>query len=225
MEDGERRLGAVRPRQRDQHAVGAERDHRHAGLVRPEARPRACPGAGLGAVDDRGVRLVPERERSSSAPTVEQSRRRFSSTRSTSSPVRRPRFSDSNGPSLTPPRRVEKTTSYGPAPPSRRPERSCPLDELPRSCELRLPAVELAVQLPASQLGEDLPHSRRFAEPEAATSSPVISSRIREPLEVVVEPGGRSEQGQERRVRRVRLRGDDVGGEIPSSSSRSAARR
>ena len=43
------------------------------------------------------------------------SRRRFSSTRSTSSPLMRPtRFSEANGPSLTPPSRVEKATSYGP---------------------------------------------------------------------------------------------------------------
>ena len=53
--------------------------------------------------------------RSGAQPTSAQSRRRFSSTRSTSSPVSRPRLSEANGPSLTPPSRVAKTTSYGPA--------------------------------------------------------------------------------------------------------------
>src|SRR4029450_10760035 len=44
---------------------------------------------------------------------------RFSATRSGSSAVITPRFSDSYGPSLTPPARVEKTTVYGPAPSQR----------------------------------------------------------------------------------------------------------
>ena len=52
--------------------------------------------------------------RSGSAPISAHSRRRFSSTRSTSSPLMRPRFSEAYGPPLTPPSRVEKATSYGP---------------------------------------------------------------------------------------------------------------
>jgi len=43
---------------------------------------------------------------SGSAPTSAQNRRRFSSTRSGSSAVARPRLSEANGPSLTPPSRV-----------------------------------------------------------------------------------------------------------------------
>src|SRR5207237_9035025 len=49
---------------------------------------------------------------STSAPIDPHAIRRFSSTRSTTSPLLRPRLSDVYGPSLTPPRRVVNTTSY-----------------------------------------------------------------------------------------------------------------
>ncbi len=63
MDDGERRLSAVRPRQRHQHAVGAEREHRDARLVRPDRVSRDTPRAGFGPVDDGRMRLEAERER------------------------------------------------------------------------------------------------------------------------------------------------------------------
>ena len=44
-------------------------------------------------------------------PIAVQAMRRFSSTRSTSSPLLRPKLSDAYGPSLTPPTRVVNTTS------------------------------------------------------------------------------------------------------------------
>ena len=62
MHDRERGLGAVRAGHGDQGAVGAEREHRDPGLVRPEAVPGGASGAGLGAIDDRGVGLEAERQ-------------------------------------------------------------------------------------------------------------------------------------------------------------------
>ena len=60
--DRERGLGTVRPGHGDQRAVGAEGEHRDPGLIRPEPVARSASRAGLGAVDDRGVRLEAERQ-------------------------------------------------------------------------------------------------------------------------------------------------------------------
>src|SRR3954447_3803115 len=51
---------------------------------------------------------------SGSAPTALQSSVRFCTTAAGASSVRIPRLSDANGPSLTPPQRVENATRYGP---------------------------------------------------------------------------------------------------------------
>ena len=161
----ERRRVAVLARERHQHAVGAEGEHRDVRLVRPETVTRDASRARLGPVDDRRVRLEPDREpllvgadlRAQAPPVLVHVL--------TSSPVLRPRLSDSNGPSLTPPCRVEKTTSQ-PGAPHRKTGGLTLLDQLPGGRELRLPAVELAVQLPAPQLVEDLPHSWGLGQAE-----------------------------------------------------------
>ena len=62
VQDGERGLGSIRPRHRDQHAVGAEREHRDPGLIRPEPVTGSAARTGLGTVDERGVRLEAERQ-------------------------------------------------------------------------------------------------------------------------------------------------------------------
>src|SRR5580765_2171862 len=62
VDDHQRGLGAVRTGQCDQPAVGAEGQHRDAGLIRPEPVARSASRAGLGAVDDRRVRLEAERQ-------------------------------------------------------------------------------------------------------------------------------------------------------------------
>ena len=115
VQDGDGRPAAVHARERDRQAVGRHREHGQVRLVRPEAVARLAARARHAPVHDCAectCRL--SASRSSRAADLAQSRRRFSSTRSTSSPVSRPRLSESYGPSLTPPSRVEKTTSYGP---------------------------------------------------------------------------------------------------------------
>ena len=87
-------------------------------------------------------------------------------------------MSDSYGPSLTPPARVEKTTVYGPALSTES------TDQLSRRRELGLAPVELTVELAAPQLREDLADLRRLADSElreigAATSSLTSRSRSR----------------------------------------------
>ena len=101
--------------ERDREAVCGQREERQVGLLGPQAVTGLATRARLGAVHERRVNLPVECEpQSGSAPISAHSRRRFSSTRSTSSPLMRPRLSEANGPSLTPPARVEKATSYGP---------------------------------------------------------------------------------------------------------------
>src|SRR5207253_3212196 len=97
------------------------------------------PKVELAAADDVGAERLPERlrhvlphlvaarpdrgadgrchaivARSGLAPASAETRLRFSTTFAGSSSVRMPRFSDANGPSLTPPTRVVKATWYGP---------------------------------------------------------------------------------------------------------------
>jgi len=93
-------------------------------------------------------------------PSSVHRRSRFSAMWSGSSAVSRPRLSVSNGASLTPPRRVEKPTEYGPGASQRMRPSSLVGDQLPGGGELRLAAVELAAELAAAELLEDLPHPR-----------------------------------------------------------------
>ena len=67
-------------------------------VVRPEAVAGLTPRAPLGAVHECRVHLPVEREPLGVGPIAAHSSRRFSSTRSTSSPVIRPRLSDAYGP-------------------------------------------------------------------------------------------------------------------------------
>ena len=225
VDDGERRLRAVRPRHRHQHAVGAESEHGDARLLRPERISRDTARAGFGSVDDGRMRLEAERERlllrlPPPRTAGGGSRRRAP----LSSPVRRPRFSDSNGPSLTPPTLVEKTTSYGPSTPTGVAARSS--DQLPRGLELRFATVQLAVQLPAPELTEDLPHAGRLAETQLGEVHADLSQpHSAQALEVLVQPRrARQREGEERCVRIVPLdRGDDVGGSSPGRRWRSSA--
>ena len=155
---------AVRAGEGDQPAIGAEGDDRHARLVGPEPVP-GIRVSRFRTVDGRGMRLVPERElllvcaeRGAEAPAVLVYPGDVVS--GLTAQVER-----SKGPSLTPPRRVEKTTSHR-APPSGTQGASRALDQLPRGGELGVPPVELAVQLAAAKLVENLPHARRLGEAE-----------------------------------------------------------
>ena len=105
--------GAVGARDRDRQAVGGRARASAARARRSRARRparRARPGAARCTV---GVCTLPvEREprrRRGRAPRTR--RRRFSATRSGSSPVPRVRLSDAYGPSLTPPTRVVNATT------------------------------------------------------------------------------------------------------------------
>ena len=170
VEDGEARP-AVRPRERDRQAVGGEEHEPAVALVGPEpvAALEAASPAGRSHARRRGRpwRRGPARpwwRSPGRCRPTSQSSRRFSTTRSGSSSVRIPRFSDSKGPSLTPPRRDENTTRYGSRAPLRR---SWGLDQLPRGGELRVAAVELAVHLAAQDLLEDGPDLGRLASGRA----------------------------------------------------------
>src|SRR5581483_10771689 len=127
----------------------------------------------------------PNRSASGSAPTARHRRRRFSATSSGASSVRRPRLSVSYGASLTPPRRVEKATSYGPGA-LQRSSGSSPTDQLPRGGELGLAAVEVAPELPPPQLVEHLPHPRRLGQPELGeVGTGDVQSHVAQTREVV----------------------------------------
>src|SRR5215210_806351 len=143
-----------------------------------------------------------------SVPVAEHRIRRFSATCLGSSAVRRPRFSDSYGPSLTPPVRVEKTTSYGPGASQRR---SSGTDQLPGGGGLGVAPVELAVQLPAAELREHLPHPGRLAEAELGeVGAGDLEAHVAQAAEVVVQ---RLDVGERERVQRgvrcIRLREPD----------------
>ena len=121
------RRGAPRPRGRRSSAPG-----------RPGGSPRTGASARARAAPSRGRRSARTRSRAStiprpsarttsalwccqaivavsgSTPSFAQSRRRFLRTLSGSSSVRTPRLSDANGPSLTPPSRLENAIRYGP---------------------------------------------------------------------------------------------------------------
>ncbi len=115
----------------------------------PSARRTTCP-----------CTWRPKRSSSGSVPASMHSRPRFSSTRSGSSSVSRPRLSVSNGASLTPPTRVENAATYGPGASHRIKGSRLPTDQLAGSGQLRLAAVEIAAQLAPAKLVEHLPHLR-----------------------------------------------------------------
>ena len=186
VECGDRRPCAVRPCERDRQAVGGEDEQRLAGRIRPEAV--AGPAASGRTPDRRAVNLASVREQLGLGADLRASRRRFSATRSGSSPVSRPRLSVSNGASLTPPRRVENATAYGPGASQRRAEASLVGDQLPRGGELGLAAVELAAQLAAAELLEDLPHPRRLGEAELREVVAVdLETDVAQPREPVAQ--------------------------------------
>ena len=110
VEDDEPR-GAVLACERDREAVRREKSQGSAGLLRPE--PVTLFELGARRDDAPAVRLCQAIVAvSGSAPTAPLRMRRFSTTRSGSSSVRIPRFSDSKSPSLTPPSRVENAAKY-----------------------------------------------------------------------------------------------------------------
>ena len=94
-------------------------------------------------------------------------------------PCVRPRFSDSNGPSLTPPRRVEKTTSYGPGASHRRTGSAHPASTSSRaaaSSDSRPSSSPFSLRRRSS--ARISPTRGDSPGPSSATSAPVISSRI-----------------------------------------------
>ena len=123
--------------------------------------------ARLRARHRRAVTLPRHRRAVGSAPTASQRRVRFSTTRAGSSSVRMPRFSDANSPSLTPPRRVENATRYGPG--AAQSKRSTPVTAQLRT---RTPEQRSASVLGwvvddfAQEVTEDVAELRPWLEPE-----------------------------------------------------------
>src|SRR6266508_3431003 len=140
-----------------------------------------------------------------SIPTFSQSRVRFSITRSGSSPVSMPRFSDSKAPSLTPPRRVEKATSYGPGASHRKVGIT-----LARSALARRRAPTRVRPAHRSACGDAAPRgSPPLAElglGESPRVGEILEENASEPLEILAQLREVDEgEGEERRVGRVRL--------------------
>ena len=198
---------------------------------RPRARASACPGSSVQSPSP-GTPRLPASARltvvewrcrlsvssSGSAPASAHTRRRFSSTQSASSPVTAlPRFSDSNGPSLTPPCRVVKTTSYGPGASQRRSHGASISSRAAASSDSRPSSSPFSFRRRSS--ARISPTRGDSPRPSSASSAPPMSSWTRrETVEVLVQRPEVGEcEGQERRVGMVGLgQADDFRRRQPS---------
>ena len=182
---GASRSGASPPARRPRAPPGSSRPRARAaraglaGQVPVHARQVLAARLGVGALRRRAgplaqvgaVHLPAHRHPLAATPAARPARRRFSVTRSGSSSVRMPRLSDSYGPSLTPPWRVEKIARAPAASSCRSPR------QLQRGLELVLAARDEPVELAPQRLLERAAERGPSGTPAASRSAPAISSR------------------------------------------------
>ena len=173
VDDRERRRAVRRARPRSAGSRRSSASIGSPGSSVQSASPRlaaCCPARARCTVGVCRCRLTASR--AGSSPSAAQARRRFSATRAGSSP-RLPRLSEANGPSLTPPSRVVKATTYGPG---------------------RVPADHARQQLLGAR-------EQRVAAVERRVVDDLVEQRLERAAELRARAGSRARSGRCRRRR------------------------